>query len=107
MRHIVTFQRSTQTRNDEGEPIDAWAALDTDNPTRRCGIYPIRGKEFWTGKQLDAEITHKLVTYYDSGISSLRPKDRVLFGTRIFDIQAVWNVDEANRQIDIMATERI
>ena len=101
LRHRVTFQRQTGTTRDSfGAEIEVWTALRTQS----CSIEPLRGREFFAAQEINAELTHLLTTRW---FEDLRPKDRGLFGTRIFDFQSIINVEERNRELQIYARELV
>jgi len=53
---------------------------------------------------VNSEVTTRMRGRYLNGISSIM---RVKYGTRIFSIVAVINIDERNREIEILAKEII
>lgn len=90
----------------EGRDAGAWA----NNPPSttcawdRASITPISGAERAAGGAVQADTTHKVKMYYRDGIS---PKNRVKFGTRLFIIQAVINVEERNVELNLMCKELV
>lgn len=71
-----------------------------------CGIEALPGSERHTDDRDQAFGQQRIVMRYDSETVTIEPKWRIVFGTRIFDITSVMNVDQENRQITFRAIER-
>ena len=82
----VTIQRSTPTRGDFGEEVEAWATLSQPF----VNIKTISGSEVIQGGQIDAKATH-LITLRKTDIT---PADRILHGSRVFNIVNVMDPEE-------------
>jgi len=100
LRHRVTIQQKSVTRNTFGEEIVTWQ----DVATVWAAIEPLRGREFFESQQVNAEVTTRIRIRYRPGIT---PTMRVVYGSRIFDIQAVINVEERNRELHLMCREEV
>ena len=100
LRHRVKIQHYTESQNAFGEATKAW----TDYATVWAAVEPVRGREFWESQQVNAEITTKITMRYLAGV---KPKMRVLYGTRIFEIDSAINVDERNRELQLLVMENI
>jgi SPP1 family predicted phage head-tail adaptor len=100
MRHPVTIQEAVESTNGVGETVETWTTLDEV----WASIEPISGREFQAVQQIAAETTHKVTIRYLAGVT---PKHRVLFGSRVFDILAVRNVEEVGRITDLLCRERV
>lgn len=100
LRHRVTVQQATDTRDAYGEPDPTWSTYKE----RSAKISPMNGSRFFAGKQFDTDITHEIVLRHTAGITT---KMRVLFGTRVFEIDSVINPQERNRWTVLMCREAI
>jgi len=101
LRHRVTIQQNNNpTRGSSGEEIPNWQ----DVATVWAAVEPLRGREFFESQQVNAEVTTRIRIRYRSGIA---PTMRAVYGNRIFDIQAVINVDERNRELHLMCREEV
>lgn len=100
-RHRVELQRNTPTRNAHGEEIDFWATF----ATRHASVKSLHGRERFSARQLVADADVRIRMRYDTSIADLTPKDRIVWGARIFDIMSAFSVD--NREMDITAKERV
>lgn len=100
LRHPITIERYTQSQNAFGEVIEAWGTLLSTH----ADIQPIRGKEYFESKSINAEVTHRVILRYQAEI---KPSDRVIFNTRVFQIESVINVDERNILHELICIETI
>lgn len=99
LRHRITIEQATDARNAIGEMVPSWATF----ATVWASIEPLRGRELEAAQQRFAEASHEVVIRYLVG---LVPKMRVKFGTRLFDIGFVQNIEERNREMRLDVVER-
>lgn len=101
LRYVVSLQRATDSRTTAGGYTKTWSTY-----TRVwCDIRPQRGVEF---ERADA-IAHKRpikVTMRWPG-QTVYPKDRVLWGSRVFNVESVADVGERNAMLELMVLEEI
>ena len=95
----VTIQSVTETPDSFGEPAETWS----DVATVWAAIEPILGEEFFQSGYWSGEVSHRITIRHLSGITT---KHRVKYGSRVFDIKAVRNIDEANIQLELMCVEK-
>ena len=100
LRHKVTIQDYTESQDSYGAVTKTWS----DYATIWASIEPVRGREFWDSKQINAEITAKITIRYLSGIT---PKMRIKYGARIFEIISVINPEERNKELQLMVKESV
>lgn len=98
LRHRVTIQRATVTRDSHGQETRAFAKL----ASRWANIQPIRAREIVDGGATEQDVTHKVTLRHFPG---LLPTDRFLHGGRTFAIQSVINPGERNVMTELLATE--
>lgn len=101
-RFRISIQSSTDSTNSVGEPVESFSTVS--NGTVWASIEPISGREYQAVQQIAAETTHKVTIRYLSGIT---PKYRVLYGSRVFDILAVRDVEERGRVTELLCRERV
>lgn len=96
----ITIQSATTTRGGTGEEIKSWSTF------HECfaAIKPTSGTEKYINQQLIAEATHQVAIRFKTGIT---PKMRVLYGTRVFDIQAVHDIDERHGEMRLICKELV
>lgn len=67
-----------------------------------ASIRPVSASEIIKSNREEMNITHRIKIRYMSGLSS---DMRIVFGTRKFDINSIININEASREIEILAVE--
>ena len=100
LKHNITIQEEVETPDGMGGFSVSWS----DVFNARAAIWPLSSKESLDSMKLELQVTHKIRIRYRSGITA---KNRILFGTRTFNIISLINPDERNRMLDILATEDI
>lgn len=98
LRHRLVFQTLAETKDAGGGPVETPATL----ATVWGSIAPLVGRELTNAQMINSEITHKIVIRY---LSTVTAKGQVTFGTRVFQIFEVLNIDERNREMHIGAKE--
>lgn len=98
MRKRLILQAETQTPDGQGGFTTAWA----DEATIFASLDPAKGYERYQGMQTQTPLSHKVTTRYRSGITTAK---RLKYGTRVFGIKEVLNVEEDNRIMEIKAIE--
>ncbi|MHB1652343.1 MAG: phage head closure protein [Desulfitobacteriaceae bacterium] len=98
LRHRVTIQQNTPTQDDEGVMADNWVDL----ASVWAMIEPLQGRELLTAQAITAEITTRIRIRYRDGITS---EMRILYGTRVFDIQAPIDPEEKHQELQLMCRE--
>ena len=101
LRNKITFQSLTQTKSTTGALQESWTDLVT-NPLEKAQIIPLKGDEKYMSKHLKTEVNHKIRLRYRDDLNT---QMRILYGARIFHIDAMLNLYERNRELNIMATE--
>lgn len=99
LRHLLILQQSTDVTNSRGEAIPTWS----DVASVWGEVTPLSGREGLAAQQVYATASHRVRIRYRPGVV---PKMRFLKGSREFDIDAVLNVDERNRELTCLVTER-
>lgn len=98
LRHRVTIQRPHETRDVQGGVTRTWL----DVGTAWASIEPLSGREATIVHQVDSRITHRVNMRYYSGLVAT---DRLSLSGRTFGIVSVRNVDEMDREHEVMAQE--
>ena len=94
----VKIQQATEARDAHGQPIETWSDL----ASVWASIEPLRGREFFAARQFQAETTHKVTIRHRAGIG---PRMRLLFGSRVFRIEAVIDPRERHEALELMCVE--
>jgi len=99
MDRRVIVQSCAKTTDGQGGFTEAWSTF----LTVWCSIEPVKGYEKFQAAQMETPISHKIMMRYQNGITTAM---RILWGTRIFDIKEVINIDEDNAFLRITAIEK-
>lgn len=102
LRHRIEIQVSVDTQDSFGTPIPAWEALYANVAAL---VEPLSGNELFEARQLHAEVTHRIIMR--GRFDGITPKHRVLFGSRVFDILSVLNLEERNLIVELMVKEGV
>ena len=97
--HGIKIQKPVSTKGNSGGQIKTWE----DHVTCLAFVKPLQGREYFAAKQVQAETSHKIIMWYQPGITS---KMRVIFGGRVLEIESVINVDERNVELQLMCVDR-
>jgi SPP1 family predicted phage head-tail adaptor len=100
LRHRIAIERVAETQDSDGSVLESWSAY----ATAQASIEPISGREYFAAQTTQADVTHRISLRYLAGIT---PKMRVKFEFRIFDILSVININERNRELQLMCRESI
>lgn len=98
LRHQITIQQKSTSRDAIGGVIDVWTTF----VTVRAAVEPIRGREYFAAQQVHAEVSHRIRMRYRAGIT---PRMQVTLGSRTFQIETVINVQEQDRELHLMVVE--
>jgi len=102
LRHQIDIQRNTASIPSTSGGSDTWVALYTG---LWAAIWPLKGEEAVVAMQTQSTITHRVRIRYQAGIL---PGMRVRCGERYFNIIAApINLDERNRELELMCQEVI
>jgi len=98
LRHPIEIQYDNGSQNSFGQQIPDWTKL----VDWHASIEPLQGNELWRAQQVNAEVSHRVRMRYRASIT---PRNRIVFDSRNFDILAVLNHDEKNRELELLCKE--
>ncbi len=98
LRHILEIQRATQVQSSSGEAVPTWSKIGET----WGDILPVRGREVFAGARFYTDITHRIIIRTFEGLT---PRDRIVFGSRTFDVDSVADSRELRHQMEVLATE--
>lgn len=93
----VVLQSYTTSQDSYGAEVKTYS----DTATVWAKTTPLKGREYFQAKQINAEIELEIKIRY----RSVNPKMRIKFGARYFEILSVINVDEKNEELLLMCKE--
>lgn len=108
LRRKVLIQIRTVTQDTFGQQSVNWSDYMTNVP---ADIQPLSGRELVAAQAVNAEVTHTVVVRYSPLLADpLKVAAmRIIYSnadvTRYFNVLASMNVDERNKQIDLMTVE--
>lgn len=97
-RHLLTIEQPSNSLNDFGETTQTWSTF----ATVFGAVQGIAGREYIIANNKSAEMDYRIFTEY---VDNVKPTMRVKFGSRIFAIVSVINVDELNRELQLLCKE--
>ena len=112
LRNSITIQtRPSTAQNEYGEPSSTSWHDDTDT---FAGIWPLRGTEYHQANQGQSQVSHKIQMRWMplADGTAINPRCRIkwhdpeLEADRYFEIVSVINIDERNRTIQLMCSEK-
>jgi len=102
LRHKVSVQRLNRIDAGGGSYNVEWETFASPY----AWIKPLSGTESLFGMQLEDTITHDIIIRYKAS-RTITPENRIKFGSRLFNIRSVINVEERNRWLQIRAEEGV
>ena len=102
-RHLIYLQQRSEALDAYGDATlsytalcSAWAQLES-----------LSAQEQLVAMQTGAEITHRATIDWFPDAALLTPADRILHGSKYYDIQSVIDPDGRSRQLQLMLVERL
>ncbi len=101
-REISVQQRATQ-KDSFGQQLISWVEIKKVY----AAIEPMTGSERVAAMSLSTDISHRVTVRFDAIFDDPRiaATYRLVYGTRVFNVQAPLNVDEENRTIELLCSE--
>lgn len=105
LRQTVTLMAppapGSETFDSFYQPIPSWTTVGTFS----ASIRPLNGREAIVAKQVKAEATHMITMRYLGPSITINPLNRIVYGSRVFGVVQVINVEERDRWYEIVAQE--
>lgn len=102
LRHRVELQRVAVTTDSHGDQVKTWSTLDTVWAEK----IELTGRERNIGAVILADVTHEFRIRARPDLA-LTPKDRVKYGSRVFDIRAVIERADSRSEYRLQCTEAV
>jgi len=94
----ISIETFTESQSGTGEVSKAWVLL----ATRWADPVPLSGREYFTGKQIESDISIVFKIRYDTIVSATSTKMRVNYKGSYYDIESVINLEERNKELHLM-----
>jgi len=103
LRHRIRIQQRATTIDSAGGQSVVW----TDVAAVKAAIEPLSGRELLAAQAVRSAISHTITVRWQALFADPQAAAalRVVYGTRIFNIEAALNVDERNRLVHMSAQE--
>ena len=98
LRHRLSIQEPAKTRAGDGTVSESWLTL----AVVWASVAPIRGRELIEAQRFESQVTHRVRMRYYAGLTA---QHRLLFGTRVLNIESVLNKEERNVEMELMCRE--
>lgn len=98
LRHFVRLERDDGTQDAAGQHRESWSTY----ASVYAAIEPASGREYQLAGQTQAEVNTPVRIRY---LAEVKPKDRVVWNGRTFEIVAVLSKDERDTQMDLSCIE--
>ena len=103
LKHRVTLQEATETRDSFGQPVRTWS----DVATVWAAVQALSGREFLEAKQLKRAVTTRIVIRWRDDVhAGMRARWTDPAGTtHTYDVEAVIPDSTHRRQLSLMCLE--
>lgn len=106
-RNSILFQELKTTQSNEGHKVTDW--IDSDLGTTFAQIRNIRGNEFIMAGANQVKVSARINMRYRKDVVEkdfeLGEKLRLKFGSRVFEIVYINNLEERNVELEILVNE--
>lgn len=98
LNYKVTIENVTETKDAYGDPIQTWSTY----AIRSAKLTPLQGRETFIYQQRYSESNMVFRILYDNTTKNITTKMRVLYKNIIYQIDDVLNLNNENREIDLI-----
>jgi SPP1 family predicted phage head-tail adaptor len=102
-RHLLTLQTRSDALDSFGDDSSPTYA---DLATAWGKVEAVSSQEKFESDQTQNNVSHRITLRHDSLYSGLRAQDRIVYGSRIFDIVTPIDKTGRGRELTILALER-
>lgn len=100
LRQRLYLQQESLGADTGGGGALSWTTI----ATLWAAVEPFSGKEALQAGRISGSITHRIRLRYDSSVTTAM---RFLWGSRVFNIRDIRNINERNRVMEILAEEGV
>jgi len=100
LRREIIIQQQVTTRDTHGQATQSWTTF----ATVQGAVEPLQGREFFAADQTNAETSVRIRIRYLSGITQAM---RVSFNSKLYNIEAIINPQEKDRELQLMCSEGV
>jgi len=102
-RHRMTLRKRAHTVDAHGEDVRTYTTV-----SKVWGsLEAVTARERFESQQVQASVTHRIsIRFAEIYLSEMGPADRILVGTRTFEVVSLLDREGREREIEIMCEER-
>ncbi|MFW6069656.1 MAG: phage head closure protein [bacterium] len=100
LRHRIILEDKTEVQDEYGEPDYTWSTL----AEVWGAVEPLLGRQFLEARVQGQEVSHRIKI---RGGVAVTPEMRARFGSRIFEIESVIDVQERGVEMVLMCQELV
>ncbi len=100
MRHRLTLETPVETQGPDGSMTISWVPF----ATVWGSVEPLLGREWFDAQREQADVSHRVRMRFLAGVTHTM---RVVWGSRVFEIESVLNAGERNRELVLMCRESV
>ncbi|KVG31449.1 phage head closure protein [Burkholderia diffusa] len=103
LNRLVAIQQRSTVRDSFGQQVEAWTTIKSVY----AYIEALSGSERAAAQSITTDVSHRFTVRYDAMYADPRVAAtyRIVYASRIFDINAALNIDESNRTVELLASE--
>lgn len=103
LRHRITLQKRDAGVDSLSNPLLTWSNF----ATVWADIAPMSGREMLAAAAVHVSVSHIVTIRYQSQFSDVRAMAamRIMYGTRVFNINSSLDMDERHRTIELTCNE--
>ncbi len=98
LRHRITIEQLTVTRDAIGGVMETWSALHQNVPAE---IVPLSGREFIAAQSTQSSVSLRITVRYLAGLTPLM---RVVHGSNVYNVEAVLPDPSMRRHMTLMCS---
>lgn len=98
---LIALQSPAGARDSVGERTTTWTTVETV----WADISPLSVRDLIAAGQTQSEVSHRVKVRYSSSIGGIDASWRVLYGSRVFVIGGVRNLEEDSRVLELICSE--
>lgn len=98
LRHHITIQQKTVTRDSYGAEVVTWSTFATP----WADIQPLNGRELIAAQATQSEVTGKIIMRYLAGVL---PAMRISYEGKYYDIKAAIDPGLQHRELQLLISE--
>lgn len=101
LRHSISVEQRTVNSDSFGQPLETWNSI----LVTRASIEMATQKEVYQAGLLAEQVTHIITIRWPGSLTLLTTGNRVRFGSHLYTVQAVENIQERNRVVRLFVLE--